>query len=83
MFCLSQKDCPSPCKVREPALNGVVSLFKQQRHLVFTRPFASSEPWLHARFRLDVAGLASPVRESFRDETLEGLENRTEDETFI
>ena len=47
--------------------------------LGFTRPFALSEFWFDARFRLNVAGLSRPDREWSSDESLEQLENPSED----
>ena len=39
------------------------------------RPFAPSKFCFHAHFRLNVAGLWRPVRESYSDESVEELES--------
>lgn len=48
---------------------------------VFTGSFAPSELCFHACSRLDVSGLQRPVRELSADESLEELENLSEDES--
>ena len=50
-------------------------------HQVFRRPCAPSELWFPARFWHNVAGLPHPVRDSFSDESLEELQNSSEDES--
>ena len=50
---------------------------------VFTGSFAPSELCFHACSRFDVSGLQRPVRELSAEESLEELENLSEDESPI
>ena len=49
--------------------------------VVFTGSFAPSELCFHTGPRLDVSGLQRPVRELSAEESIEELENLSEDES--